>query len=288
MNIRYKLECAIGFALLASVGSSCFAKPPQRAAPIVAVEREFAAYAAQNGWISAFRTYSAPDGVVIAKGQIRNARALFGARPESGSKTLKWWPAVALISRSGDLGFTTGPYTVDDTGRIQGQYFTVWKLQPDKRWRWIFDGGTGTEEPTSVAREGAVAEFMTSANRRTTAKAAIAKVTAIEEKYNAARVLIPFLAQNVRILRADRPPSTGAAAQTEMSFPSHTIAYERADLTFASKAGDIVFTLGPAHWENTSGSTIKGHFARVWQATPNGWQIVFDELLPSPPESPAS
>lgn len=288
MKVLRTLASAVAVALLAIAGNGSLAKPSQNAAPIVAAEREFAAYAGENGWISAFRTYSAPDGVVISNGQIRNARALFNARPESGSRTLTWWPAVALISRSGDLGFTSGPYAVDDTGQIQGQYFTVWKLQPNGHWRWIFDGGTGTEEPVSIPHEGAVAEFKTSANRRTTVKSALAKVTALEAKHNSAGLLIPLLAKNARILRPDRPPAIGASAEREMAYPSPAIAYDRAEQIFASKAGDIVFTLGTAHWKRPSGDSLKGHFARVWQAKPEGWRIVFDELLPAPPASPAS
>lgn len=288
MKVLRTLASAAAVALLAIGGSGSLANPPQSAAPIVAAEREFAAYAAANGWISAFRTYSAPDGVVISSGQIRNARAVFNARAEAGSKTLAWWPAIALISRSGDLGFTTGPYAVDDTGRIQGQYFTVWKLQPDGHWRWIFDGGTGTEEPISIPREGAVAEFKTSANRRPTARAALARVTALEARYNESGLLIPLLAKNARILRPERPPAIGASAEREMAFPGPAIAYDRAERIFASKAGDIVFTLGTAHWKQPSGDSLNGHFARVWQATPDGWRIVFDELLPGPPANPAS
>lgn len=288
MNIFLSRESVIAFAALASVGTGGLAKSPQHAAPIVAAEREFAAYAAKNGWIAAFRVYSAPDGVVIANGQIRNARAFFNARPEPGSKSLKWWPAVALISRSGDLGFTTGPYTVDEAGRIQGQYFTVWKLQEDGRWRWIFDGGTGTEEPIPISQEGAVAEFMSSPNRRSTAKAAITKIREIEETNNSASLLTPYVARNARILRPDHPPAIGTAAQSEMILPSPAIAYERATQSFASNAGDIVFTLGLARWETPSGSPVKGHFARVWQVTNKGWRIIFDELLPPPPANPAS
>lgn len=282
------VAAACAAALLVLLPGSGLAKAPPSTASVVAAEREFAAYAAEHGWIQAFRTYSAPDGVVIPDGQIRNARAVFNARTDTGSRALKWWPATALIARSGDLGFTTGPYTVDDSGKIQGQYFTVWQRQPDGRWLWIFDGGTGTEEPSAIPREGAVPEFAISSVRHKAPAAALAEVATIEEAHPSATSLVPFLDAKARVLRAERPPATENAAQLDMVFPNAAIAYDRAERSVASNAGDLVFTLGAAHWPQSAGTTGTGHYARIWQATSKGWRIVFDELLPAPPPRPAN
>ncbi len=288
MNARRQMLRTAAPAIALVVAGAALAKAPQGAAPVVAAEREFAAYAAEHGWVSAFRVYSASDGVVIPDGQIRNARAVFNARKETGSRALKWWPATALIARSGDLGFTTGPYTVDDSGRIQGQYFTVWQRQPDGRWLWIFDGGTGTEEPVAIPRSGTVLEFPAPAARRSTSAAALARVAALEAAHTSAKSLVPFLAAKARILRPERPPATGGAARQDMTLPTADIVYGRAERSVASDAGDLVFTLGAAHWPQPSGTTDTGHYARIWQDTPKGWRIVFDELLPVPPPPPAS
>lgn len=259
------------------------AKAPAGAAHVVAAEREFAAHAAEHGWIAAFRTYAAPDGVVIADGRIRNARAVFNARADTGSRALKWWPATALIARSGDLGFTTGPYTVDDSGTVQGQYFTVWQRQPDGRWLWIFDGGTGAAEPVSIPREGAVKEFPHSAIRRASPQVALARIAALEAAHSSAGSLVPLLAAQARVLRPGRPPAKDAAARQDMVFPNAAMAYGSAELNIASRAGDLVFTIGRARWNLASGGAGAGHYARVWQYRREGWRIVFDELLPAPP-----
>lgn len=274
-------------AVLLFTAGSTLAKTPQGATPVVAAEREFAAYAAEHGWIPAFRAYAAPDGAVIPDRQIRNARAVFNARADTGSRALKWWPAIALIARSGDLGFTTGPYTADESGKIQGQYFTMWQRQPDGRWLWLFDGGTGTEEPIAIPREGAVPEFAASASRRTSPKTALARIAALEASNRDAGSLAPLLAADARVLRPARPPATGAAARQDMVFPNAAIAYDRAERSIASNAGDLVFTIGPAHWHQAADGARTGHYARVWQYRPEGWRIVFDELLPAPPPKPA-
>ncbi len=278
---------AMALAIAVGAVGTGSASAPQKAAPVVAAEREFAAYAAENGWIAAFRIYSASDGVVIPDGQIRNARAVFNARSGTGSRALKWWPATALIARSGDLGFTTGPYTVDDSGKIQGQYFTVWQRQPDGRWLWIFDGGTGTEEPVAIARDGLVPEFPASARRSMASATAISQVASLEAARRSSGKLVPFLATWARVLRPERPPANGMAARRDMTVPSAAIAYDKPERSLASSAGDLVFTLGAARWEDPSGGTITGHYARIWQYTRKGWKIVFDELLPAPPPRPA-
>lgn len=287
MTDRRHIVRTAALAMAVVSAGNGLAKAPQKATPIVAAEREFAAYAAEHGWVAAFRVYAATDGVVIPDGQIRNARAVFNARADTGSRALKWWPAAALIARSGDLGFTTGPYTVGDGGKIQGQYFTVWQRQPDGRWLWMFDGGTGTEEPVVIPREGAVPEFQASASRSMPPAAAIAQVTSLETAHASSGSLAPFLATQARVLRPERPPATGMGARQDMTFPSATIAYDRAERSLASGAGDIVFMIGAAHWAQPSGEAGTGHYARVWQDTPKGWRIVFDELLPAPVPKPA-
>lgn len=56
-----------------------------------------------------------------------------------------WTPEAAVVARSGDLGYTTGTneFTVpDSTGtltKLPGRYLTVWRKEPDGRWRCVAD-----------------------------------------------------------------------------------------------------------------------------------------------------
>jgi ketosteroid isomerase-like protein len=60
---------------------------------------------------------------------------------------------VVNTRRPGDLGFTTGRYsltTLDDGGMPHtqsGSYLTVWRKQPDGRWKIVTD--MGSEDPTA-------------------------------------------------------------------------------------------------------------------------------------------
>jgi ketosteroid isomerase-like protein len=58
---------------------------------------------------------------------------------------ITWTPENAIIAVSGDLGYTTGSNEVsvpDSTGKVMkmvGRYITVWRREPDGRWRCVED-----------------------------------------------------------------------------------------------------------------------------------------------------
>ncbi len=47
----------------------------------------------------------------------------------------------------------------------------------------------------------------------------------------------------------------------------------------SSSSGDLVFTLGEAR-DQFEGKERLRYYARVWQLRPEGWRLVFDELVP--------
>ncbi len=72
-------------------------------------------------------------------------RAAWTVRKEA-QDTLEWQPDRAQLSRSGDLGFTTGPWLLTprdaDAGTAEGRYLSVWG-KTGVGWRVLFDGGFG-------------------------------------------------------------------------------------------------------------------------------------------------
>src|SRR3990167_7633405 len=147
----------LALILAAAIASPAAAAPaPVTPAPVVAAERAFAADGYALGIKKSFLAHMAPDAIVIQP-EPTSAREAFEAAPD-GSPTdpkLEWWPTWAGISASGDLGFTTGPYAF--AGKRRGHYFTIWKKQPDGRWKWVFDGGVGSDASAAPAAGGAVA-----------------------------------------------------------------------------------------------------------------------------------
>lgn len=243
-------------------------------APVVAAERAFAADGRAMGWVEAFKKHTAPDGIMFAPDPIRTTEHLAklgdGPRP-----ALNWWPLWAGLSRSGDLGFTTGPYTVN--GAAGGQYFTVWAKQADGRWAWVFDGGPEVETPTMAppsTQPGVLAAGVASTipwTRVTLAEDGLAQ-SAFSDAPGAYR---PLLAPDARIAGLSKRVATGhEQVEEELKARAPRIAFQRQGGS-ASRAGDLAWTYGSASWGNG-----RGHYVRIWRRDREGWRIVWDQLLP--------
>ena len=250
---------------------------------VVAMEREFAAYAAGHGWVEAFRRYSAPDGQMAGPGGIATTAASLEGGP-AGDRSLAWWPTYAGIARSGDLGFTTGSFSIDAARTPRGQYFTVWKRQPDGGWRWIFDGGPGSvlDPAAEGAADATIAAFPVASGGVGSAAEAVRQVEKLERGIAAAGDLAQHLASDARVYRRQRPRAEGGAASVENArHPDPGVRYQLRR-TESSVAGDLAFTLGDASWQ--AGDVARaGAFARIWQYREGGWVIVYDQLVERPP-----
>jgi len=72
---------------------------------------------------------------------------------------VRWKPSVAVVSASGDLGYTTGTnsFTFPDAqGRLtttNGRYVTVWRKEPGGRWRCVVDFWNEAPSPPGAAAQ---------------------------------------------------------------------------------------------------------------------------------------
>ncbi|MGQ0534232.1 MAG: hypothetical protein ACT4OF_16310 [Caulobacteraceae bacterium] len=185
---------AVLFALsLAACASAPAAEAPS-ADPVIAAERAFAADAAQRGWAAAFRRAAAADAITLSPDPV-NAQENLAQFHGDGETTLDWRPAYAGISRSGDFGFTTGPFQFRGREGIVGHYFTVWRRQANGEWKWIFDAGTDVRDPgPAVAVDAQIPTLPAALEAADSAEAAIAEVAALEARYALASSLASQLA----------------------------------------------------------------------------------------------
>ena len=108
---------------------------------LVKAEEEFAESLAKDGTKTAYTSFAATDGLVFRPNPV-NAKSFYGAQPVE--KNVTWTPVYAKVSRSGDWGFTTGPFVVG--GSSYGQYFSIWKAVNDK-WELALDLGVSHNKP---------------------------------------------------------------------------------------------------------------------------------------------
>lgn len=159
---------------------------------------------------------------------------------------------------------------------------------PDESWKWIYDGGPGpVANIGSYLADGFEPRRLpVAASGVGSSAAAVAQVSEIEARANTAAVLSAHLAEDAHVYRAQQPRAYGGAQATAtMIYPAGEVAYRvlRAE---GSEAGDLVFTVGWANWVSRD-SPVQGMFARIWQHRPEGWRIVYDQLL-EPPSTAAN
>jgi ketosteroid isomerase-like protein len=96
---------------------------------------------------AAFLEYLAEDSLVLAPKPIPG-RAFYQNQTDHPGG-LAWYPALADLADSGDLGFTTGPwlYTAAAGGKSHGHFLSVWKRDAACQWRVEFDGGISHAAP---------------------------------------------------------------------------------------------------------------------------------------------
>lgn len=256
---------------------------PADAQVIVAAERAFARDGEAHGWAWAFRRHHAPDAQMLSPDPTDAASVLARVQGD-GENKLDWRPAYAGIARSGDLGFTTGPFLFrGGDGKVVGHYFTVWRRQDDGSWKWIFDGGTDVVDPKPVPVDFAVPTLPLAASGAASGEEAIADVNKNEALLrqggpDLSRRHAALLAENVRVNRAGATSAIGKAEAVKLlalDGPIHYVPFRRD----ASSAGDLVFTLGEVRGPDDSAAPL-AHYARIWQRQSAGWRIVFDETIP--------
>jgi ketosteroid isomerase-like protein len=280
--MRGLVSAAVGLMFVAQAHAA-----PATPADVVAAEREFAADAQARGWIAAFKKYAAADAIAFQPDPV-NVQESFAKLPdEPADRSLKWWPIYAGIARSGDLGFTTGPFTVAD--QRGGHYFTVWAKQADGSWRWIYDGGPRNEALSPFGPQTEPVHLAVATVGSGSADAAWAEVGQAEAALaraaaqSSSAAYLPYLSDDARIMGSPAQPATdGAARAAELGRRPAVIAFSQLGGR-ASRGGDLVYTYGDAKW-----AAGRGHYVRVWQKRADGWKLVFDEVLVVPPPKPAA
>lgn len=111
---------------------------------LVKAEKEFAETLAKKGAKTAFTTFAAADGLAFRPNPV-NTKTYYASQPDS--KDISWTPVYAKVSRSGDWGFTTGPYTENGDKPSYGQYLSVWKANGGGTWELALDLGTSSNKP---------------------------------------------------------------------------------------------------------------------------------------------
>lgn len=245
---------------------------------VAEVERAFARTSRETNTVNAFLKYLAEDAIMFRAGEPVDGMTLWKTRT-ADSTLLDWWPVLADISESGDLGYTTGPYQffnkrTDSAPVANGYYSTIWQKQQNGEWKIKVDLGVRLESIRQLPQELTFVQ---------TARLVAACNDAIEDVDNELNKILNqqsvsfderTLATDYRIHRVLIGPSVN-------SFSVVTVAEAGVKFIFESVGGeaavskDFAYSYGKVLRTENDGEH-RANYLRVWRVEAGGWKIVLD------------
>jgi ketosteroid isomerase-like protein len=263
-------------------------------------ERAFVQRAQEVSIPQAFTEFFANDAVGFASGTPESAQEQMRKRPFAprDPNVLFWWePRTGDIAASGDLGWLTGPVRMgrkDDPKIRHGNYASIWKRQPDGKFKVVIDIGIDPPGEVPFAAGFTRAPFENRYQGSQIQPLAESSLAAADRALNAAArtsiadAYAQSAAPAIRLHRNGSLPFEGR--DRALSYLKTQAAFTAAESLYAetAKSADFGYTWGsyetPA---GTNGAAKGGHYARVWAREAGGtWRVVLDLDAPKPEKKP--
>lgn len=258
--------------------------PADAVRAMVDAERKFYRAGQEEGTRAAFLTFLADDGIVFRPGPV-NGKEVWEQRQETGLD-LVWEPTLAVMARSGDFGYDTGPSKWRASKKEEkfsghGHFISVWKKQKDRGWRVALDCGientrSDAKPPLQlVAPKNRGQGTLESLQQTQSAFMATAKL-------DFTKAFREFGNDEVRIYRDGSFPTVGKKAGVELLGSEQAGVAMEVMKSDMSSSGDLAYSYGScADTRRQPGRA--GHFVQIWQTDAGGaWKLALDWQQPLP------
>ena len=256
---------------------------------LVAAENYFASLVKQKGINKGFLAVSDDETIVFKPAPVK-AEDFYGSRKNQDTSKLTWQPALAKISKSGDWGFTTGPfiYTRDSVASY-GTYVSVWKMNSKGVWKLAIDIGVSHPKPK---KELALIYSDPKSSRFFRQKSAVRQKQREEmiltsdqlfsktlQKYNNLAYNV-FMADDARLLFPGQEPIIGKRNITDfLRYQELEINTEVIDADRAT-GSDLAYTYGTASIAK-AGQTDIFNYIRIWEVQDgHKWNVILEVYSP--------
>lgn len=256
-------------------------------------EAKFAAYSVKNGMRAAFLEFFA-DQSWLLRPDLVDATAWLLARPDPPI-VLDWKSLRTILSASGDLGFSTGPWirrskANPNAAAAHGQFFSVWQKQKNGEWKVLIDHGISHEAsatpdalPTKPLVGLALAKLKADVLVYDAEKDFVHRTMSLDSQY----AYIDRITNRTVLLRDGQFPIEGKAAVMKYVNSQEGTWTWTPKLKGASSANDLAYVVGNVTGETQSGESRNGHYIRVWVRDASGeaptrWTIAAEILTLEP------
>ena len=257
-------------------------------------ETAFAKMATEKGTRAAFLAYLADEGVIFEPGPA-NGKKTWEKRASSES-LLTWEPNFVAVSRSGDFGYTIGPWEFkqdrkDTEPKAFGQFLSIWKKQKDGAWKVVLDAGVETPKPVgkpSDAQPQATPMPNQAKIEKIDLDAARNDVRKVERRFAEASAadtggaIIAFASDDIRVQREGVFPALAEDGAQLMLNSDHGKTAFRPAAGDISPGGDLAYEYGE-YGTKRGDSSERGHFVIIWKKNVRGtWRLAVDRRQRQP------
>jgi hypothetical protein len=245
---------------------------------LIQAEKNFAAYSVAYSTKEAFLKFLDSAGIIFNNGKPANGIMTWKKR-EKGTGVLNWHPQFAEISGSGDFGYTTGPWTLQnsskDTVDARGQYTTVWQINAKGEWKFLVDLGVGNTPPNLATEVKKIDVGKRSSSGATQHDSPVIAennflVAVSKDKSKAYK---KYLSAKTILNRNGYLPATNSADQKKLlDMTSSSIQY-KLDGAGMSSDMDLGYTYGTTI---INGKT--DNYLRIWRWEKDEWKIALEVL----------
>jgi ketosteroid isomerase-like protein len=254
---------------------------------LIAAEKAYAKLAGEKGFREVCISVFADDAVIFAPNAVNGKKFWREAKKDP---VIAWRPIFASISRSGELGYTTGPWESRDSRDVQspdafGHFVTIWRKDKNGVWKVAVDVGLNHPQPQETEIRTYIPNFPVS--RLESASAALEKTQhsfAESLKDDEADAIIDNASDDIRVYRSGQLPAVGKKAAEKMLAEENAKTTRAPSGTGISNPIDLAYEYG----EYTSArDEIKKHgiYLCIWRLeSGDAWKIALDLQKSAPPE----
>lgn len=256
---------------------------------LVAAENYFAGVAKEKGTRKAFLEVSDDETVIFRPGPVKATKFFDKHKADEGE--LLWHPTLAKISRSGDWGFTTGPFEhrLDEKSGY-GTYVSVWKTNSKGVWKLALDLGISHPKP----KKDAELSFFDASSARYFRQRSAARQKQREEIVRTSDELLSktlakygnlaynvFLADNARLLFPGSEPIIGKRNVTDFLRNQELAISTEVQEADRAKGSDLSYTYGTATI-TSKGTSKPYHYVRIWEVQDgHKWNVILEIYTPA-------
>jgi ketosteroid isomerase-like protein len=259
------------------------------AGSLIAAEKAYAKLAGEKGFREASISVFADDAVIFAPTAVNGKKFWREAKKDP---VISWRPVFASISRSGELGYTTGPWESRKSRDAEkpdgfGHFVTIWQKDKNGVWKVALD--VGLDNPPPQGEETEIQTYVPNSPipRSESASADLEKTQhsfAESLKDDEADAITDNASNDIRVYRSAQLPALGKRGAEKLLSEQDAKTTRAPQGTATSDPIDLAYEYGEYTSEHDK-TMEHGIYLCIWQLESDGaWKIALDFQKSAPAE----